>query len=103
MQLPKGIDLSRPQKQPLIAIKVEPGDKVMVLVPQSTTEPEIRQISQYLKQWAPETEFLVLVGPESITVIPASPSEDKAPQGQDAKGVPLQGGRPLSPYDSTIG
>jgi len=90
-KLPTGMNLSvpdlgqlRPTKDP-IAIKVQPGDHVMVLLPQQASAQEVGNLSAALRQWAPGTEFLVLSGPESITVIPAPIEEDKAPQGQNDK------------------
>jgi hypothetical protein len=105
MSVPDLSQFTRPKPdKPLIAITVKPGDKVMVLLPQQANQGEVAQVQQYLMQWAPETQFLVLSGPESITVIPAepveelddpkdptlglrhnphpTPSQDKAPQGQ---------------------
>lgn len=91
MKIPKGMslssvpDLSRfgPQQQkPLLAITVKPGDHVMVLLPQTASQHEVATVSQMLKQWAPNVQFMVLSGPESITVIPGDPVEDKQPQGQ---------------------
>jgi hypothetical protein len=90
MELPRGVNMSVPDlsqftrpkpDKPLIAITIKPGDRVMVLLPQQASQQEVAQVSEYLKSWAPETIFLVLSGPESITVIPADPVEDKAPQG----------------------
>jgi hypothetical protein len=83
-QLPKGVDLSSLGKKDPIAIKVNPGDRVMVLLPRQSSQQEVSQITEYLVKWAPETQFIVLAGPESITVIPGPPSEDKEPQGPDA-------------------
>lgn len=95
--LPPGVNLSVPDlgrlkkaelEKPLVAATVKPGDRVMVLLPSHTTQNDMNQISQALKQWAPDVEFLVLAGPESITVIPAAPVEDKAPQGHWARDCP---------------
>lgn len=83
-------DLSRfgPQTQtPLLAVTVQPGDRVMVLLPDRATQNDVAQVTQLLKQWSPQTEFLVLSGPQSITVIPGAPTEDKAPQGLLVEGL----------------
>jgi hypothetical protein len=113
MELPKGVNMHVPNlgqlvkpEKPLIAITIKPGDRVMVLLPQTASQQEVAQVQQYLKNWAPGTEFLVLSGPESIVVIPPTvthtdddvvaigdtasyalgdPVEDKAPQGLDGK------------------
>lgn len=77
LRAPK-IDLDKP----LVAAVVRPGDQVMVLLPAIASQQEVEQISQALKQWNPVVNFLVMAGPESITVIPAAPIEDKEPQGQ---------------------
>lgn len=101
--LPKGIDISVPDLSQFkktnlpdpIAIKVNPGDKVMVLLPRNASQQEVSQITDYLVKWAPETVFLVLAGPESITVIPA-PSQDSEPQGQ------LTARRVDTPYEPVV-
>lgn len=111
LELPPGVsmqvpDLSRfgPQEQkPLLAVTVNPGDRVLILLSQRATAEEVHNLAGALKQWFPQGEFLVLSGPESITVIPRTsvepcyncgmgysctehdprPSEeDKAPQGR---------------------
>jgi hypothetical protein len=88
-RLPEGADMNvldlgqlRKPKDPIFQV-VQPGDHVMVLLPPNASHAEIAQVQQYLKQWAPQTEFIVMSGPESITVIP---SMDKAPQGDSGDG-----------------
>lgn len=89
---PKKFDLSVPDlsllkkpkalENPPVAAVVHPGDQVVVLLPIDTPQQEVGGISQYLKQWSPTVSWLVMAGPSSITVIPATPQETEQPQGQ---------------------
>lgn len=80
----------QPPMQQLLAVTVHPGDKVLILLPADAEKMEVVQIQEYLANWAPETQFLILVGPQSMAVIPAvktidvtpAPTEAEAPQGQ---------------------
>jgi hypothetical protein len=117
MELPRGVSMSVPdlsrygpqqQKDP-IAIKVEPGDRVMVLLPRSASQNDVGQVTQYLKQWAPDVNFIILAGPESVTVIPPTPDpetftvegvEYKVPPPMWAHGAPVEDKEPQGHNDS---
>lgn len=67
-----------------VAITVMPGDKILVILPREATPQDTQGFANFLKEQFPETDFIVVSGPEAVVRVPVGSQTSTAPQGGGA-------------------